>query len=259
MTEVKRNIILRKKPPQFVQSVGVDKVLDGEAEWHVSQNLQFINKKLISRNYQWTLKENMIGATLRSLVVTSNGIPLLFALGVKRKTAIRRKLTESSSSWYLHIVDREDEQVDDEGVPHHDAGQGRPLNMLLLHGTPQIYLMKWWWQESKVRPGRDICRWRGQYQRRCRERPSWKRRRKRSWVAFSKTSSRCGCKTFFSRLRSRRWCYTGATGSSTVSTLLEKETAIKWNDLHVLIGNLMTYFKSNARESSQNTQGKDAK
>ena len=93
----------------------------------------------------------MIGATLRSLVVTSNGIPLLFALGVKRKTAIRRKLREKSSSSYLHIVDREDEQVDDEGVPHHDAGQGRPLNMLLLHGTPQISLMKWWSGGKRVK------------------------------------------------------------------------------------------------------------
>ena len=93
----------------------------------------------------------MIGVTLRSLVVTSNGIPLLFALGVKRKTAIRRKLTEKSSSWYLHIVDREDEQVDDEGVPHHDAGQGRPLNMLLLHSTPHISLMKWWSGGKRVK------------------------------------------------------------------------------------------------------------
>ena len=47
-----QNTLLRQKPPQFVEPIGVNKILDGEAEWHMSQNLQLMNKKWTSRNYR---------------------------------------------------------------------------------------------------------------------------------------------------------------------------------------------------------------
>ena len=34
--------------------------------------------------------------------------------------------------WYLHIVDRKEEKMDEEGVPHHEPSQSCPLLMILL-------------------------------------------------------------------------------------------------------------------------------